>query len=307
MFLFATAVDVSGWFLTEDLAIPARIEDYKPVLVMLQMPAFAGFVWLNCFQRKAFKPYDALHAIPAIVVIGFVATDTPIPQLRLFFEIQYALYIAAAIYALWRVQRQIKSQSPWRSPSWLWLTALVVTSLGAHSLFVFRTVFSTQLPDGLKSALEVSAAALILIVMVSIALEALLNPRVFRGLDRIMAFAANEIGQPTSQGTRRLDALMEERRPYLDPDLTLARLARQSGMTTKDLSVQINQRHGVHFFDFVNRYRVEHAMALLGETDQSVTEVYLGSGFNTKSSFNTAFRKHSGMTPSAYRKETRNT
>lgn len=110
LFLFATAVDVSGWFVIEGVAFLAEIDDYKPVLAMVQMPAFADFVWLNCFQRQAVRAADALHAIPAIVVLGFVATETPMPKLRLFFEIQYAFYIAAAIYALWRVQREIRNQ-----------------------------------------------------------------------------------------------------------------------------------------------------------------------------------------------------
>ena len=303
LFLFSTALDVSGWFLTGDLAVPQWIEDYKPVVSMLQMPAYAGFIWLNCFQRNALRIYDAWHALPALVVLAFIATGTGIPYLRAFFEAQYLFYIAAAIYALWRVRSQIAAHSAWQSTSWAWFAALVAISLGTHSLFVFRTTFSAQLPDELKSTLEASAASLILVIMVSIAFQALLRPQVFRGLDRIMAFAATEVESASADNSAELNALMDEQRPYLDAELTLSRLARQSGMTAKSLSAHINLRHGVHFFDFVNRYRVEHAKSLLLETDQSVTDIYLGSGFNSKSSFNTAFRKHAGMTPSSYRRE----
>lgn len=306
VFLFATAVDVSGWFLPGGVAQLVGLDALSPVLAMVQMPAFTGFVWLNCFSRASARPIDAVHAMPAIIVLGFIVTGTDMPNLRAFYEAQYALYISAAIYALWRVRNRMVHRSARQSANWLWLAALVATSLAAHALFVFRTLFAPQVSGDLAGGLETGAAILILVIMVAIAFQALLNPQVFRSLDRIMAFATQEAEPFAVDAVDRLDALMNERRPYLDPDLSVSRLARQSGMSAKDLSTQINQRHGVHFFDFVNRYRVEHAKALLIETDQSVTEIFLGSGFNTKSSFNAAFRKHCGTTPSAYRREFKN-
>jgi len=303
LFLFATAVDVSGWFLTGEAAYPPAWNAFKPALAMLQMPAFTGFIWLNCFQRQTARPHDALHIVPALAVLGFILAGIPMPFLRVAFEAQYAVYMAFAIYAVWRVQGRIANASAWQSPNWLWLVVLVATSLLAHSLFIFRTLFASSLSEDMVGVLETSAASLILVIMVSIAFQALLRPQVFRGSDRIMAFATQEIERPNRDEAERLSALMEEHRPYLDPDLSISRLARQSGMSAKDLSAAINRRHGVHFFDFINRYRVEHAKALLVKTDQSVTDIFLSSGFNTKSSFNTAFRKHSGMTPSSYRRK----
>lgn len=303
VFLSATAVDVSGWFLPGGVPQLVGLNALSPVLAMVQMPAFTGFVWLNCFSRAAARPVDAVHAVPAIVVLGFVAAGTDIPSLRAFYEAQYALYIAAAIYALWRVRNRMANRSAWQSANWLWLAVLVATSLAAHALFVFRTLLVPQVSSHLNGALETSAAILVLVIMVAIAFQALLNPQVFRSLDRIMASATRETEPCAANEAERLGALMSERRPYLDPELSVSRLARQSGMSVKDLSAQINQRQGVHFFDFVNRYRVEHAKALLVETDHNVTEIFLRSGFNTKSSFNAAFRKHCGTTPSAYRRE----
>jgi AraC-like DNA-binding protein len=303
VFLFATAVDVSGWFLPGGVAQSIGLDALSPVLAMVQMPAFAGYVWLNCFSRAAALPIDAAHAVPAIIVLGFIVTGTDMPGLRAIYEVQYALYISLAVYALWRVRNRMTSPSVWQSANWLWLASLVATSLAAHSLFVFRTLFAPEVSDDLTGVLETSAATLVLLIIVAIAFQALLNPQVFRSLDRFMASAIRETEPSAAKKAELLGALMSDRRPYLDPELSVSRLARQTGMSVKDLSVQINQRHGVHFFDFVNRYRVEHAKALLAETDQSVTEIFLRSGFNTKSSFNAAFRKHCGTTPSAYRRE----
>ena len=71
------------------------------------------------------------------------------------------------------------------------------------------------------------------------------------------------------------------------------------------LSLLINERTGMHFYDFVNRYRVEEAKRLLRESilrdELSILGIAYEVGFNSKSSFNTAFKKAAGITPSQYR------
>ncbi|RDL45141.1 AraC family transcriptional regulator [Marinomonas piezotolerans] len=89
---------------------------------------------------------------------------------------------------------------------------------------------------------------------------------------------------------------------YLDPDLTLAKLARKAGIPTRIISNAVNQTHHMNVSQWVNRYRIDHARQLLRETDQPITEVYLASGFQTKSNFHRAFSQQVGKTPSDYRK-----
>lgn len=104
----------------------------------------------------------------------------------------------------------------------------------------------------------------------------------------------------------RVQAYMRQQEPFLDPSLTIRSLARRLGMGQRELSNLINQALGAHFFDFVNQHRVEKAAALLRDpanADAGILELAYAAGFNTKSSFNAAFRKHLGMTPSAYRQQ----
>jgi AraC-like DNA-binding protein len=61
-----------------------------------------------------------------------------------------------------------------------------------------------------------------------------------------------------------------------------------------------------NFFDFINRYRIEEAQRLLTDPpDKKITvlEVLYECGFNSKSSFNTLFKKHTGLTPSEFKKK----
>ena len=98
----------------------------------------------------------------------------------------------------------------------------------------------------------------------------------------------------------RLDALLESRRLYLDPELTFTRLARALYVPVKRLSAAINRSTGGNVSRHVNAYRIRDACRAL-EGGASVTDAMLASGFNTKSNFNREFRRVTGWTPSAWR------
>ncbi len=97
----------------------------------------------------------------------------------------------------------------------------------------------------------------------------------------------------------RLEALMDKDRLYLDPDLTLGRLARRLRLPAKQLSAAINRSTGENVSRYVNRARVAEAQRAL-KAGQSVTQSMLSAGFQTKSNFNREFLRVTGQTPSAW-------
>ncbi len=105
---------------------------------------------------------------------------------------------------------------------------------------------------------------------------------------------------------RKLLRYMKAEKPYLDSELTVKRLATGLSVSHRELSQVINESAGMHFYDFVNRYRVEAAKRMLQESilkdEMSILGIAYEVGFNSKSSFNTAFKKATGITPSQYRK-----
>jgi AraC-like DNA-binding protein len=103
---------------------------------------------------------------------------------------------------------------------------------------------------------------------------------------------------------RRLLDVMESEKPYTDGELTLPRLAARLSVSTHHLSQVINERLNQSFSDFVNSYRVEEAKRRLRDPASghySLLAIAEDVGFNSKSSFNTAFKKQTGMTPSEFR------
>jgi len=99
---------------------------------------------------------------------------------------------------------------------------------------------------------------------------------------------------------------MQSNKPYLEPELTLEQLASKLSLKPRILSQAINEILGQNFYDFINRYRIEEASRLLtNPRDEKITilEVLYEVGFNSKSSFNTLFKKYTGLTPTEFRKK----
>jgi AraC-like DNA-binding protein len=104
---------------------------------------------------------------------------------------------------------------------------------------------------------------------------------------------------------KRLLQLMEAEKPYLDAELTVSKLAEKLSVPPPHLSQTINERLNQNFIDFINTYRVEEAKRRLVDPSRrhySVLAIAEEVGFNSKSSFNSVFKKHTRMTPSEFRK-----
>jgi len=98
---------------------------------------------------------------------------------------------------------------------------------------------------------------------------------------------------------------METRKPYLDPSLCLNDLAKKISIPPHHLSQVLNTCLNQNFFDFINSYRIKESRRLLSEQrsdKKTILEILYETGFNSKSVFNTAFKKHTGTTPTQFRK-----
>ncbi len=97
---------------------------------------------------------------------------------------------------------------------------------------------------------------------------------------------------------------IENEKLYLDAELSLQKLSEQLNLPARHLSQVINERLDRNFFDFINEYRVKEAERLFHEREDSrVFEVMYDVGFNSRSSFYSAFKKFTGVTPSQFKKK----
>ncbi len=106
----------------------------------------------------------------------------------------------------------------------------------------------------------------------------------------------------------QLQSYMDSNKPYLDPHLTVERLAIRLDVSPKVLSSAINMQLKMNFFEVIGFYRIEESKRQLADAKlkhMTINEVMKNCGFNSKSVFNLAFKKSTGVTPSYYRQQHR--
>ncbi len=103
----------------------------------------------------------------------------------------------------------------------------------------------------------------------------------------------------------KLQQLIEAEKPYLNPDLSLRSLADQLGIHANQLSWLLNDGFGKNFNEFINHYRVEAFKELAKDpknANLTIMSIAYDCGFNSKTVFNTYFKKEAGLTPKQYLK-----
>jgi AraC-like DNA-binding protein len=97
--------------------------------------------------------------------------------------------------------------------------------------------------------------------------------------------------------------LGSESKPFLNPGLSLVEVAKLLKVTPQQLSQVVNEKTNLNFTNYINSYRIEKAKEILSTHDftrQTIDSVAEMAGFQSKSPFYLAFKKYTGMTPSAF-------
>jgi len=319
-FLILTAVELSAWLWVDADNYNSWANAFRLALGKLQMPVFLGIFLSSCYADFRLRWRDSLHLIPMMTALLLSLPGSQIPFLAsegraagltvaeqnaiwMASHLLYYGYMIAVGWVLLRFWRLYRSQhSAARSETLYWLVQLATASFVAHSMLLVRDALIFTPAHAIVLPLQMFSALIALGITTWIALKSLLQPGLFRNVDqRLLRLTDRPAISPTAS-LSHLEAFMMREQPYLDAELSLAALSDRIAMTPRELSELLNQSAGMHFFDYVNRQRVEHAKILLRDSpDLTVLQIVHDSGFNSKSSFNTAFKKHVGLTPSAFR------
>ena len=218
-------------------------------------------------------------------------------------------YFFLALNEIRIYQRRIKELfSSTAKVSLKWLRFIIYTMMG----ILFISLVNVMVPyAGLEIWFLPTFAILVGLFFLFV------NAVVFKGLQQPEIFVGLEKNEPVRYSgslltieekeriKNRLLHLMENEKAYLDPDLSLEELSAKLGIQPKKISQVLNELFGQNYYDFINSYRIEEAKHILSSSPNpklTVLEVLYKVGFNSKSSFNTAFREKTGITPSSFRK-----
>jgi AraC-like DNA-binding protein len=103
-----------------------------------------------------------------------------------------------------------------------------------------------------------------------------------------------------------LQTIIQIEKVYLDPEITIDRIAELIPCSRHHLSQVLNEQMKQSFYDYINTYRVKEAQLLLLDhqrAEHKIASIAYDAGFNSISAFNDVFRKLTGLTPSQYRKQ----
>lgn len=112
--------------------------------------------------------------------------------------------------------------------------------------------------------------------------------------------------QELSQYKTVLNGLLEKDEVFMDPEINLSSLADKVGISMNDLSFLINNSYNMNFYSLMNNYRIEKVKEMLAQKQYShltILGIAYEAGFTSKSTFNNAFKKATGTTPSEYMKK----
>jgi AraC-like DNA-binding protein len=165
--------------------------------------------------------------------------------------------------------------------------------------------------NGINQLLTLTISFIILIGMLIIIYQGMDKPHFYSSITPHEKELASEVNQyagstltdeSTNIKLERLKHVMKSEKPYKLENISIDKLAEITDIPSRHLSQIINQRLDQNFFDFINSHRIKDAQKQLESPSIRVSEVMYEVGFSSRSSFNTAFKKYTGMTPSQYRK-----
>ncbi|QKJ61754.1 helix-turn-helix transcriptional regulator [Flavobacterium sp. M31R6] len=335
-FLLLTAFDLSSFFTEKYFETNLNFELFRMTTSLLIMPIFYLYVKAVCHSDFQLKPKHLTLLIPFVIAnlmfIPRLYLATSIEsiyiyehfkqmlEIRFFYilgELQYAFYIVLVFIILKKYKEiYLENYTNTNNSSYKWLFQMTVFFLIAHCIVLFKSAIRYTDYNVFLNSSNVIIGTIALLISCWFVLKALNNPDLFKGVDSNMLLV-NEVVISTEKELVETPKSAEiasqielvkkyvlENEPFLEPSLTIQELAKQVNIPVRDLSVLINHHMNQHFFDFINEYRIQKAMLILKDPSKNkltILEILYEVGFNSKSSFNTAFKKYTNQTPTEFR------
>jgi AraC-like DNA-binding protein len=339
-FLILTAFDLSSFFSDKYFEPDLNFEIFRMTISLLIMPIFYLYVKAVCYSDFRLKPKHLMLTIPFVIANlvltpRFYSATAPesiyiyenfkqMFEIRFFYilaELQYAFYIISIFIILKKYKETyLENYTNTNNSSYKWLFQMTLFFLIAHCIVIFKSLIRYTDYHALLNGSNVIIGTIALIISCWFVLKALNNPDLFKGVDSNMLMVNEAINTKVISTEKKLvetpksaaitsqielvKKYVLENESYLEPSLTIQELAKQVNIPVRDLSVLINHHMNQHFFDFINEFRIQKSMQLLKDPSKkklTVLEILYEVGFNTKSSFNTAFKKYTNQTPTEFR------
>ncbi len=274
------------------------------------------------------KSSDVIHFVPAIfftlflifrfyiqgteakleiLTNGTVMQPLPANTITIGLWFQFFIYATGCTILLVRYRNRIKQF--YSSIEQIKLSWLVFLLLG---FFIWKGIFVTGylfyiIPRGTFATIfEIFIEFGFLFYASMIVYKGLQLPEIFNGLDNHKKYKTSPLKEDDKKRfLQKMETCMIEHKLYREPLLTIKDIAEKTSVPSHYVSQILNETLKEKFYDYVNKYRIEECKRILSglsQNEKTILEVLYDVGFNSKSVFNNAFKKHVGMTPSEFKR-----
>lgn len=193
-----------------------------------------------------------------------------------------------------------------------WLKIITIVII----VFDFIFILLIYLPGWLSFDSSIPNMLLVILTVSLIYITAIFGfrqPEIYQVFDLPSDAAKYKTSGLTEEKAKEIELKLADffrnNKPYLDDNLNINELSEKLDVTPAYLSQVLNERLGLNFYTLINKYRIEEAKNLIVNERESITKLEVIAyevGFNSKSTFNAAFKKFTGLTPSQFRAQSRN-
>lgn len=257
------------------------------------------FLYLKSFSGNK-KSNWIIHTIPFIIGITILGIVYPYVEHRSVWSnwivmgiyLQWLMYIIISFKYLKPISNKIRTKEKLKDLD-VWLL----------SIYVGVVIIWLAYKFGAYASYIVGSLSFSFVFYLILLLVIFRNSRQTTFFQETEKYKNKEIDEETLDLMNQKVAIIVEKELFLDPNFTLEIAAKELKVTKHLLSQYINERLGKSFSNLIKEYRIEKAKQLL-ETESNYTIESLGydSGFSSKSTFFTAFKKMTGFTPAEYQK-----
>lgn len=304
-------------------------------LVLLHGPLLYLYVY-SAFKRKISRK-QLFHLLPfafffsyifyQLVIVGvaksyqeiqafFINSDWVIASFEVIIHLALVVYVIFTINVLRRYQQNLPHYYSFVdgvSIQWLRLVLLgLVLIAGFLLLSVLLSDFLTVISLRYKAYLFYGSLSILpfYLLFYGVKNQVFYHTELAEFKEQKIKYQQSGLTQDNIASiAKSLEVMMLKEKPFLDGQLTIAKLATMMKVHQKQLSQVINEYHQTNFFNYINQYRVEEFKTRVQNPTYnhfSLLAIALDCGFNSKSSFNNVFKQIAGQTPSAYKKSLKN-
>lgn len=268
-------------------------------------PLFYGQMQSLMYKDFRLTLKHSWHAIPAIFWLVISLSNVSLcHQWSMLILVSIGAYLTVSIWQVMLYRKVIKNtRTNTQRFDLSWMQLLI---------FIFVAIFLADTWGAFNKNTEIITFLLLLSFVNIVVYKGLQHSQAFGGItqqeqqsvvSKPMVPSDNEANQHT---LAKLNAYVNNEQVYLNSNITLQILAEKTAIPARQISYLINRYQQQNFSEFINNFRIEAAKTRLKNPDdnkETILEVMYAVGFNSKSSFNTFFKKKTGLTPTEYKRK----